>query len=521
MQKLYFVAALFALCKSAFAQLPEDALRNSWTSPFGTARQQAIGGAMGSLGGEITSGFVNPAGLGLYRTNEVVLSPGWSFIKSSSDYLGKSGNGPSVNHFILGPSGAVFAINGGDPQSSGAFAIAVNRMADFNNHVVYGATNNYSSFAEQYAEEFAGSGLSIDGGIASNSLSYGTRMALYTYLIDTATINGVSQVIAQPQKAGSVLQNNDLLSKGGITEIGLSLASGRKDKWYYGGTLGIPILSYTRYQTYTESDATGNPNNDFESFIYKETYHSSGWGLNLKLGAIFHPNNSWRVGVAVHTPSFLMLTDKINASMISRTENYTTAKEISISSDSLDALVGAGSNSSVQYYLYTPWKILVSGSYVFGGGEADVKSQKGFITADLEYITTRSPRFHVPDQQDAYGNTVSGDNSYYDQVNQAIKSAYKGTLGAHLGGEMKFDTWMVRAGAAYYTSPYNFGLQADRLFLSTGLGYRGHSFFVDLALTLGFTRDVDFPYRLADKDNYYATLRETSATALVTVGYKF
>ena len=32
------------------AQEPADALRFAWTVPGGTARQQAIGGAMGSLG---------------------------------------------------------------------------------------------------------------------------------------------------------------------------------------------------------------------------------------------------------------------------------------------------------------------------------------------------------------------------------------------------------------------------------------------------------------------------------------
>ncbi len=33
-----------------FAQEPSDALRFSWTVPGGSARQQAIGGAMDSLG---------------------------------------------------------------------------------------------------------------------------------------------------------------------------------------------------------------------------------------------------------------------------------------------------------------------------------------------------------------------------------------------------------------------------------------------------------------------------------------
>jgi hypothetical protein len=52
------------------AQEPDDALRYAWTQPNGTARQQAIGGAMGSLGGDLSALFVNPAGLGFYKTGK-------------------------------------------------------------------------------------------------------------------------------------------------------------------------------------------------------------------------------------------------------------------------------------------------------------------------------------------------------------------------------------------------------------------------------------------------------------------
>ena len=52
---------------SAYAQDPEDALRLSWFHPSGTARSNALGGAMGSLGGDLSANHINPAGLGLYK----------------------------------------------------------------------------------------------------------------------------------------------------------------------------------------------------------------------------------------------------------------------------------------------------------------------------------------------------------------------------------------------------------------------------------------------------------------------
>ena len=62
MIKFLFLSAIALITSGRIvAQLPEDAIRMSWNAPYGTARSQAIGGAMGSLGGEITSMFVNPA----------------------------------------------------------------------------------------------------------------------------------------------------------------------------------------------------------------------------------------------------------------------------------------------------------------------------------------------------------------------------------------------------------------------------------------------------------------------------
>ena len=515
MQKTLTFLSLF-LCQQLAAQIPEDALRSAWTVPSGTARQQAIGGAMGSLGGEISSAFVNPAGLGVFKTNEFVLSPGFRYLTDKSEYLGTNLSGKSANNFNLGTSGMVLSYTGRNGNSN-AFSVAVNRMANFNSNVHYSGVNDYSSGSEQYVEEFAASGYSIDQGLASPGLSYGTRMALYTYLIDTATINGNLQVIGQPQKAGRLLQENDLRSTGGITEIAFSLATNIHDKWFIGGSLGIPIISYTRTQTFRESDVTGNTNNDFDSYIYQETFSSKGWGLNGKVGIIFKPANAWRVGLAIHTPTMYGLTDKINASLITRTENYTSQQQSSITSSSLDQMAGVDPPAnSVGYNLYTPWKFIVSGSYIFGGGAANIKQQKGFITGDLEYTTTNSPRFHPEN------NEGDDQKNYYDAVNAAVKSSYKGSLGMRLGGELKLSTLMARAGLAYYTTPYkDKALTADRLYLSGGLGYRNRGMFIDLTYIMGFSRDVNFPYRLADKANTVATLKENGGTIVATIGFKF
>lgn len=512
--KWLFLLFCIILSHRLLAQLPEDALRMSWTTVGGTAREQAIGGAMGSLGGEISAAFVNPAGLGFYKKGELVLSPGFFFSNSSSNYRGSTASASGTNRFNLGVSGLIFS-SPGQNGNTAAFTIAVNRSANFNGNIQYHGQNNYSSFAEQYVEEFVNSGLSIsdiNGAIGSTGLSYGTRMALYTYLIDTATINGTTQVFAQPLKASLRNQVNSIGTRGGITEIAIGLASNQHDKWYIGGSLGIPIVNYTRNSNFTESDATGNTNNDFAFSSYTETYTSKGFGLNLKLGAIFKPFDDWRVGLAIHSPSIYALTDHLSASMVTNTENYTTAPggQISISSDSLDLATGT-SAADVKYDIISPWKFILSGSYVFSES-ADLENQKGFVTGDIEYVSINTSRFNSP------GNT----NNYFSQVNSTIKGYYKGSFDFRLGAEFKFNTLAVRAGLAYYTDPYKESdLKANRLLLSGGLGYRNKGIFVDLTYVEGFTKDVNFPYRLATKANTFATIKQDGGTLLLTIGFKF
>src|SRR3954466_3271032 len=103
MQK-HLLLLLLVISTGAFAQVPEDAVRYSWYPQNGTARNMAIGGAMGSLGGDITATFVNPAGLGFYKTGELVLTPGFALNKLNASYR-ETTTGDQKNSFAFGPSG--------------------------------------------------------------------------------------------------------------------------------------------------------------------------------------------------------------------------------------------------------------------------------------------------------------------------------------------------------------------------------------------------------------------------------
>jgi len=138
---------------SLLAQIPEEALRLSWTNPNGTARSQAIGGAMVSLGGDPTANITNPAGLAFYKTSDFVLTPAFQFGKGKGDFRGTKNSSDSYSKFNLGTSGFVFGGTGYRGKTS--FALTVTQTANFNQNTYYKGQNNYSSFAEPLADEFA------------------------------------------------------------------------------------------------------------------------------------------------------------------------------------------------------------------------------------------------------------------------------------------------------------------------------------------------------------------------------
>jgi hypothetical protein len=496
------------------AQLPEDALRMSYFHPSGTAREQAIGGAMGSLGGDISANYVNPAGLGFYKTKEVLISPGWTFDAAHTNYLSTDTKSPSINHFTFSTSGIVYGWVS-NPNTSTAISLAVNRTADFNSHTVYQGKNGYSSASEAYAEEFKNSGLPIDQALGSPGLSYGTKMGLYTYLIDTSQ-GGLGPVIAQPVNVlaagGQLSQTNDISSSGGITEIALGLAGSSHDKWYYGASIGVPIVNYHQNLQYTETDLSGNTNNDFASYTYTESYSSEGVGVNARLGGIFRPNLNWRIGLALQTPTFYSLTDHVSASMVTNTEGY--AGKDSVLSGTLDQ--ASGTSNSLDYDLQAPWHLLVSGSYIFPG--AVTEGKMGFITADIEYVFNKSSKFSFP--LDENGNQP--DNSYYDPLNNTIKSYYKNTFNFRLGGEYKVDELAFRIGGSYSMNPYTSAdLKANRATIGGGVGYRKKGIFIDLTYVEMISNDVNFPYRLSEKDNVFSTVKQNAGNIILTLGLKF
>ncbi len=512
MRKLLFIIFSFCSIANAFCQSPDDVLKNAWFIPNGTARSNAIGGAMGALGGDITSAYTNPAGLGFYKTSEFVISPELLMVNNKSDYRGTSLNNIKKSGFQLGTSGLVIGGKINQSNKSTAFSISINQLASYNNKIQYEGVNNYSSYSEQYLEQLVADNANVNG--ASNNYPFGASLAFFTYLIDSitspsGTLAGYRSLV--PVADGIKQQYNET-DGGGLYEISLGFASNAKDKVYLGGSINIPLSFYKQNLNYEEFDMSSDQHNNFNYSSFTQDHTINGAGLNGRFGIIYKPQPSLRLGLAFHTPSYMSYTDKLNAVMTTDTEDYAGV----VTSKSSDFSNAA---SEVHYNEITPYKIIASAAYVFNEVE-DVRLQKGFITADAEFVNHRGSRFIQQSNDDGTDDPSASD--YYKSLNDAIKAYYKGAFDFRIGGELKFSPLAIRLGAAYYGSPYSDKtLKANRILAAGGVGYRNHGMFVDLTVSEIFNKDVNFPYRLTDKANTFATLNNRITNVLLTVGIKF
>ncbi len=268
----------------------------------------------------------------------------------------------------------------------------------------------------------------------------------------------------------------------------------------------MPMINYSNSLNYTESFS----NNNDGIFDFYENYSSKGFGIGAKLGLIYKPEAFFRLGLTVHTPQLISFSDAVSASL------YSNAYPGGISSGNLrNEFSNNYYPTYSNYNVTTPTKAILSGSYFFASPSKPTQPL-GFISADLEFVNYSNTKYYTLDNDASVVN-------YYHDLNNLIKDNYKNAINFKIGSELKLSkAWLARAGAAYYGSPYkDNGISAATMSISGGLGYRMGNHFIDFTIINISAKDAIFPYRLIDKDNYYAEQKSNRMIFSIGYGIKF
>ncbi|WP_349314229.1 hypothetical protein [Chitinophaga sp. MM2321] len=502
------------------AQSSTDALLYSPNQPFGTARNQALGGAGVGLGGDYSSAHTNPAGIGMFKTGEFLFSAGVNINNNTSSYLGNNSldNKGNKTNFQLPNIGVIFATNKGTGSSSWnniTFSLGVNRLANYNNKIVVAGRNLASSYTDTWVDQM----WSADSAGIENNYPLGGSLGYRTFLIDRyqntdGSFEPMSNASPDRRTGGltdGIQQRGILETRGGLDEFAFAVGGNYGNRLYIGGSVNVPNVNYREDFTVMEDDASNNGNNDFGYFDYRQFLRRTGLGIGAKVGVLYKISDRFRIGGAFHTPTFYSLHDSYTADLTANTESYGGTRY----AHSDDVTEGYPVENDYNYV--TPMRVMGGVSYFFGD-ITHVSNTQGFITADYEYVNQSSGKFKM-----------SNDRNFEGDLNTNIGAIYKSVSNVKVGAELKFATlYAVRAGFAAYGNPYstdsyNAGVNASRKVYSGGFGFRNKGLYADL--TYSYTQGND-RYRLYTSTTEgltpdAATLDYTRSNIILTMGFKF
>jgi hypothetical protein len=469
------------------AQNETDALRYSQNFYTGTARSMGMGGAFGALGGDFTSASLNPAGIGVYRSNELTISPGLVFDNTSTSYLGNTRT-DNVYHFTLNNLGFVFSNQTGKDEGwvGYSFGIGYNQLNNFNRNTLM-------------------SGIQLSGGNASTSLldnftnnanadvwsDYYEELAWLTNLMPFDTVNQEYWNDINNSGYGQS-QTRRIRESGSTGETALTFGANYSNKLYFGATFGIQRMRYSNYTDHSEID-DAQMIDYFNSFTFRETLETRGTGYTFKAGFIFRPISLIRIGAAFHIPTFYRIREDFYTDMSSTFDQGTGEPDYFERSPV----------NQFEYWLRTPYKAI--GSVAFQVGKV------AMIGVDYEFM----------DYRKANMDSHTSDYSLLD-VNDRIQNIYSVANNFRAGAELHLSPMYLRAGVAFYDSPFNskeVNAEAWNMIYSGGFGFRSKSIFFDMAYSYQ-TNESQY-YLYIPEDVHGARISSHKNRFVTTLGFRF
>lgn len=569
MKKLFISALVLIPAAAAVAQGPVDAMTLSQTELRGSARFIGMGGAFTALGADLSTLRQNPAGIGVYRGSDIGITLGLDFMSNKTAAGGYS-NSETNTLFNVDNAGYVGTMTFGDnDENTISWGFSYDRIMRYNRqytggqasmqssltNYIAGITNgtapdllwksdptngntlypydNYSSNAPDWMSIlFYNSGMINSETYMEDGNIYETDQ--YRGLWQHGGVDGAGNKI-DPSSGNAIF---NIRERGHVDEYNISLGGSVMNILYWGIGVGITDLDFEQDYYYSEfidralvpSHPAGyelGTANHSDLMAYKKV---SGSGANFKIGVIVKPIQEFRIGLAVHTPTYYSLSSSSYGDTDFDFSSYETAGYRFSGSESTPW-------DDYDFKLNTPWKLMFGMAGVIGG--------RAIISADYQY--------------DAYNDMklkwADGDNMTYNNHN--ISDYYKGTSSLRLGAEFRVTPqFSLRAGYNYIASACSnefrdannfteqnaanvarnistagqnpsYRVDDDTNNISFGFGYRSGGFYFDMAY-LYSKRESTFnaftPF--VDYDNVWAAapswkLTDNRSHLVATLGFRF
>ncbi|MDR1729206.1 MAG: hypothetical protein LBR52_00895 [Prevotellaceae bacterium] len=448
-----------------------NSLNFSQTNPvLGTARYSGMAGAMGALGGDATTMRDNPAGLGVYRSSDITITPNFSVANDHSV-------GFNINNFGL----VLNFRNSGNRTGyvTSSLGITYNRLKNFNRFSDLGGDDLGHSMVD-YIPPHATDALYDDA-----------------YALGLIDDDGV--VFGWNGEDFDAVSNQTRYSENGsISEWNFAYGLNISNRFYFGFSTAFVNLNYQAKMLYDEAVAI-NPG---DTWYMDNLYEVNGSGFNFKFGAIAAPADFMRIGVALHTPTFYNI-DEFFSEDLSYNGYFANGefpRENSYRSD-----------------LQTPLKLQGSLGFIIG--------KTAIIGLEYQYEDFTAMRF-------SSGNVL--DQGSKNLINNEMKITHTAKAGAEV---RVVDGLSLRAGFAFVTNPsielspdvysnpenflpYPLAQPQNTFYYTGGIGYKGKSFYADLAYVHQVREESFFQYLPQEEFSPYA-LKLHNSNITATFGFRF
>lgn len=487
-KQILLISALALSIFGVFAQTQSvyDALTASGSELNGTARFMAVGGAMGALGGDASTIFYNPAGIGIYRSSELSIS----------------GNVHWTNTSMLNSNSS---FNSYDTKTNvdlqhvayvGTWVFEENKnLLNFNVGIAYNQTKKFAreghyhgNQPHSYTQWVAAMTDCIPVGSLVNSetswtinpayddasIPWSSVIAFDSYLTDTKYLLKDDVYMGLYDWAGgkAVDQYIKLQEFGSANDFALSFAGNFNNLIYWGMTFECDYTSYGRNITLEETFA------DRSRYTLHNTYLMEAIGFTYKIGLIAKPTNWLRIGAAFHTPTTYALEDISTSKIVY--DVYDLSGNLHVGTNETPR----ASTSSIHFN--GPLKVIGSLGFVLGNF--------GFVGVDYQYENTAGINDREGNFKDLYYNDLKDRHT----IRAGVEIKPISDLSLRLGGGYSTASMSENMSRGYYyndmrtdTDYYN---DKDSYNITAGIGYRFGRHSIDLAYVWQVNTANYYPY---------------------------
>lgn len=459
-KKIFLIFILLHSYQFLLGQSIDDAFRLNSFFHNGSARFNSMGGAFGSLGGDLSAISINPSGSSVFLDSEIGFNIDFSNMSVTNEFNNNISESKS-DFFSVNNVGAVLVF--GNNKSKISLGYNMHSLNNYDNNFSFNSNTNLG--LDNYFLFYA-QGIPYEDLIVYDNE---TIKSVYEFLgeeygfSDQQAFLGFQSFIINPSEEGdynsnalysTINQNINIQRKGSHYMHTFNISSSIKDNFLVGLNINIHELFFNELKSVNDN------NFDYQSIItnisFDDDLYTRGLGTSIQLGSILILDRL-RLGYSYQSPTWFSLEDE-NIQRV-RTETFENDKIVQYD---------VNPNTIIYFEEYNfkiPSKSTFSIAYIFG--------QKGLISLDYELSNPANSNFE----------DNNGDDQYLKSLNNLIKQKFSSSTNSlRIGGEYRIKNYSFRFGAFAYDSVLN---ERDNLIsgISFGLGYNFGNFHIDFGYT--------------------------------------